>query len=120
MIKILMQCESCRGVFEVSNSFFNGKDTPRFCTFCGKDKLIVLKENDYSRQSTIELTLDQSATLSTFLLMTTKYREGELEACRELGKELDENGNIKYPNIVANAKWWEGAISIIEEIQELL
>jgi len=118
MKKNLLQCEICRGVFEVSKGFFNGKDDPIFCTFCGKDKLTIEQENDYTQG--INLTSEQRAFLKTFLLMTTRYREGELKASIALSKELDENGNIKFPNMAANADWWKEAISIIQEIQDII
>ena len=44
MRKVLLSCKSCYGVFEVSKSFFNGKDDPKFCAFCGKAEIVAKRE----------------------------------------------------------------------------
>jgi len=63
-----------------------------------------------------DLTPEQSSRLETYLLASTKYREGEIEACKSLGKERDDNGKLKFPNMAANAVWWEETHQIIQGI----
>lgn len=57
----------------------------------------------------IKLTDSQASLLNFYILMTAKYREGEIEACSQLAQEKKEDGNIKYPNMKSNAEWWENA-----------
>jgi hypothetical protein len=64
----------------------------------------------------ITLTDEQASTLSVFLLVTTKFREGEIEACRSLAKEKNEDGSPKLPNMASNAEWWEATHKEIENI----
>ena len=54
----------------------------------------------------ITLTEEQAATLTTYILITTRYREREIEASARLGLETNDDGVIKYPNMLANAEWW--------------
>jgi hypothetical protein len=80
-----------------------------------------MTQNEYENElCTIVLTNDQRITLDMYLLMTTNYRKKEHDACQRFGSELDEHGNIKYPNIASNAIWWDDAIKTIDEIIELL
>ena len=65
---------------------------------------------------TIHLTGEQASLLVIYIMMTTSYRKGEMEACRELGEEKDENGMLRFPNMAANATWWEKANKRLEEI----
>lgn len=45
----------------------------------------------------VTLTDEQASTLEVYLLITTKYRQGEIEACESLSRELDENGSSRFP-----------------------
>jgi len=54
----------------------------------------------------ITLTEEQAATLTTYILITTQYREREIEASARLGLKTNDDGVIKYPNMLANAEWW--------------
>ena len=117
MIKVQLSCKSCYGVFDVSKSFFNDDDNPRFCAFCGKEQIIEKDEYEIPKNG---LTSQQRSTLSVFLLMTTKYREDQEKACRKLSKELDDDGNPIYPNMAANADWWRSAIDTVDEVIALL
>ena len=62
------------------------------------------------------LTPEQASTLETYLLITTKYREDEIEACKKLSEEVDDDGKQRFPNMAANAVWWEETHQIIEDI----
>lgn len=68
----------------------------------------------------ITLTDEQASTLEVYLLITTKYRQGEIEASESLSRELDENGSPKYPKMKSNAKWWRKVNGTIEEIKTAL
>ena len=114
MTKVKLSCTKCYGVFEVSKSFFKKEDDhPKFCTFCGTETIVIDREYEVPRNG---LTDHQRAYLKTFLLMTTQYRKGEIEACEKLAKELDEEGKPKFPNMAANAAWWSEVDDVIEEI----
>jgi len=54
----------------------------------------------------ITLTNEQAAALTTYILITTRYREREIEASARLGLETNDDGAIKYPNMLDNAEWW--------------
>jgi hypothetical protein len=69
---------------------------------------------------TIHLTGEQANLLVIYITMTTNYRKGEMEACRELGEEKDENGMLRFPNIAANATWWEKANKQLEGIKDII
>jgi hypothetical protein len=70
---------------------------------------------------TITLTGEQASLLVMYIIMTTNYRKGEMEACRELGEEKKDDGiTLKFPNIAANANWWEKANTRLEEIKQII
>ena len=69
---------------------------------------------------TIHLTGEQANLLVIYITMTTNYRKGEMEACRELGEEKDENGMLRFPNMAAIATWWEKANKRLEEIKDII
>lgn len=68
----------------------------------------------------VELTEEQISTLDVFLLITTNYRKKELEACERLSRRLDEEGNIRYPDMKSNAQYWKKQSEIIEEVQKAI
>ncbi len=69
---------------------------------------------------TITLTGDQAILLTIYITMTTNYRKDEMEACRKLGEEKDENGMLKFPKMAANAAWWEKTNQRLEEILDII
>lgn len=80
-----------------------------------------MSENQQEREenmenSNIKLTKEEIITLTIYLQMTTKYRKEEQIAYEELGSELDEDGNLEFPNIASNAKWWMQTELIIQSI----
>jgi len=54
----------------------------------------------------ITLTDEQALTLSTYILITTHYRTKEIEASARLALETNDDGAIKYPDMLDNAEWW--------------
>lgn len=68
----------------------------------------------------VSLTNEEWNRLAVYLLMTTNYRKGELEACRSLAEYKDENGNPEYPNMASNAKFWEEMNAFIEKVQKAI
>lgn len=69
---------------------------------------------------TILLSNDQVLTLKMYLLMSSKSRQKEIEACEKLATTLDDNGELKYPAISKNAEWWKEADETLEQIITLL
>ena len=69
---------------------------------------------------TITLTHDDAVTLECFLLMTTSYRKGEVEAWEKLAEELDKNGKPLFPKAQSNAEWWRETSKTLEAIYETI
>lgn len=63
---------------------------------------------------TIELTYEEISTISCYILMTTKYREGEAEAWEQLAAEKNQDGSPKFKNAKSNARFWR------EETEKLI
>lgn len=63
---------------------------------------------------TIELTYEEISTISCYILMTTKYREGEAEAWERLAAEKNQDGSPKFKNAKSNARFWR------EETEKLI
>ena len=55
---------------------------------------------------TLNLTQEEVSSLSMFLRITTKYREGEYTACLKLSEETKTDGSPAFPNMASNAEWW--------------
>jgi len=49
MTRVKLSCKSCYGLFEISKSYFNGEDNPRFCPFCGKEQIINKGEYEVAK-----------------------------------------------------------------------
>lgn len=65
---------------------------------------------------TIKLTDKEATTLRAFLLMTTRYRREEADACWRLSEEKNPDGSPKFPKMRSNAQWWEQTDKTIEAI----
>lgn len=65
---------------------------------------------------TIELTDEQAGLLSVYLLITTRSRNEECEACKHLAEELNEDGTERFSKMRRNAEWWENTNAVIENI----
>lgn len=74
----------------------------------------------YDQEETVTLTRDAWHWLTTYLLMTTKYREGERDAWKNLSKELYEDGKPKYTKAASNAKFWSDMIEKIDAIRKAI
>ena len=67
---------------------------------------------------TIQLTHTEAVKLETFLLVTTKFRQGEFETYKKLAEEVDENGNPAFPKAADNAKFWSEQCEMMDSIQK--
>lgn len=63
---------------------------------------------------------EQASRLQTFLLMTTRYREQEVESWETLAQERDDGGAVKFPNASGNADFWKETITIISAVIEAI
>ncbi len=70
------------------------------------------------QEKTVTMTREQWTTLTTYLLMSTKHREGEAKAWAELAEEKAEDGSPKYMNAAGNAEYWRELVTDIEEIRK--
>lgn len=68
----------------------------------------------------VEMTNEQWSRLTTYLIMTTQYREKEYKAWKELAEEKDENGNKMFQNAESNAEYWKELIKDIEMITKII
>ena len=68
----------------------------------------------------VEMTNEQWSRLTTYLIMTTQYREKEYQAWKELAEEKDENGNKMFQNAESNAEYWKELIEDIEVITKII
>lgn len=66
------------------------------------------------KEVSIKITEEQRIMLTMFILMTTKYRQGEIKANIELGNELE------LENLKKNAQWWIDCDKALNEIKEIL
>lgn len=81
------------------------------------EELKSIEEWD-AKEKTVTLTNGEWSTLTTYLLMTMKYREGEAKAWEELAEEREEDGSVKYKNAKSNARFWRETIETLEEIRK--
>jgi hypothetical protein len=65
---------------------------------------------------TVTLTNDEWSTLTTYLLMSTKYRTGERDAWRKLAAEVQPDGTPRFQNAASNAEYWDEAIATLDRI----
>lgn len=69
---------------------------------------------------TLQLTHTEAVKLEMFLLMTTKFRQGELETYKKLATQVDENGNPAFPEAKDNIEFWSKQCEVMDEIQKRL
>lgn len=67
-----------------------------------------------------ELTSEQRSTLSLYILITTKTREGEAEAWEKLAEERNEDGSSKFEHAADNARFWRELDADLREIARIL
>lgn len=70
------------------------------------------------QEKTVTMTRKQWTTLTIYLLMSTKHREGEAKAWAELAEEKAEDGSPKYKNAAWHAEYWWEIVTDIEEIRK--
>lgn len=76
---------------------------------------------DYEdKKSAVTLTNHQWCMLTSFLRMSTKYREGERDAWRRLSTEKNDDGTQTFKNAESNADFWEEMIQEIAGIQTVI
>lgn len=71
-----------------------------------------------AEEKTVTLTKGQWNRLTSYLLMSTNYRNEEAKAWAKLAQEKDEDGKPKYKNAESNARFWEETKAIIEFIRK--
>lgn len=70
------------------------------------------------RERSVSLTNAEWHRLVCYILMTTKYREGERKAWEHLASEVDASGAPVFPNAKANAEYWaevDGSLELIKQ-----
>jgi hypothetical protein len=72
------------------------------------------------KKITITLTPEQANTITCYILMTTKHRQEERKACDELSRILTEDGTMKFPNMVSNARFWEKTEGELAKIRKII
>jgi hypothetical protein len=58
--------------------------------------------------------------LTSYILMSTAYRNGEREAWEELAKETLEDGSPKFPLAPKNAQFWREFSADIDRIRDII
>ena len=70
---------------------------------------------EWGRQErTVTLTNNQWSTLVCYLHMTTKHREGERDAWRNLAQEKSPDGTPKFKHAADNAAYWQEVIGDLD------
>lgn len=72
------------------------------------------------QERTVALTNELCSTLQCYILMTTNYRKGEIEAWEKLAQETDENGAPKFKNAASNAQFWRDMEIQLQQIYTAL
>lgn len=67
---------------------------------------------------TVTLTADQWNTLYFYLLTSTKYRNGEIEAWERLALETNEDGSPKFIHAADNARYLRDQEKTLHEIAQ--
>ena len=70
------------------------------------------------QEKTVTLTNGEWSTLTTYLLMSTQYREREAKAWAELAEEREKDGSVKYPNAESNVQFWRETIEALEGVRK--
>jgi len=80
----------------------------------------LTKRQERTTKRTIILTDEQASLLEVYILMTTSYRKGEIDACSRLALEKKEDGSPAYPNMKSNSEWWRKTHRELERIMVLI
>lgn len=73
-----------------------------------------------AQQVAVTLTNDEWSRLTSYILMSTNYRKGELEAWENLVTETDANGAPKFPTAPKNAQFWRETIELLDHVREII
>lgn len=77
-----------------------------------------LKEVAWEQQEkAVTLTNHQWNRLVCYITMSTKFREGEMEAWQKLAEEKHPDGQLVFPNAPEQAAYWQGMIKDLEDIK---
>ncbi len=68
----------------------------------------------------ITLTAEDANLLVCYILMTTQYRRGEVDAWAKLAEEKNEDGTPVFKNAQSNSEWWEKACARLESIKKII
>ena len=79
----------------------------RLAAWDNQERTVTLKNKDWSR-------------LVCYLLMSTKYREGERDAWQSLAKEKNPDGTPKFEKAASNAAYWQEVIDDLERMRPKL
>lgn len=71
-------------------------------------------------ERTVTLTNDQWNLLTTFILMSTNYRKGEIEAWEQLSTETNDDGTAKFKHAADNAKFMKEMDVELEKIRKII
>ena len=74
----------------------------------------------YAKETAVTLTNKQWSDLTCYILMTTKYREGERKCWEELGEEKNDDGSAKFPNAASNMAFWQEMMQSLNEISSII
>ena len=78
-------------------------------------------ELDWGKQErSVTLTNTQWNRLTAYLLMTTTFRQGELETWEKLAEEKMPDGTPEFPNAPGQVDFWKGMIADIAGIRETI
>lgn len=69
---------------------------------------------------TVTLTNAEWNSLTCYLILTTKHREGERDAWLDLSLERNEDGSPKFPNAAKNAEYWQEVIDDLDQIRAVI
>lgn len=72
------------------------------------------------QEKTVTLTNAQWNRLTTYLLMSTKHREGERDAWQSLAQETNPDGTPTFKNAAKNAEYWQEVIDDLETIRGVI
>lgn len=78
-----------------------------------------MTEQEWDKQ-TKEITNGEANLIVCYILMTTKYREGEAETWEELALERNEDGTVTFENAASNARFWRDLEKCLDALKEKL
>lgn len=81
----------------------------------------AITEDQWGKQEkTVTMTNDQWNRLTMYLIMSTKYREGERDAWAKLAQEKKPDGSPTFKHAASNAEYWQEVIDDLDEIKAVI